>query len=77
MPASNKPDELFIRLYFDRHIKPQLATDLRADGYDVMTTQEASMDTAPTRTNSNSRAGKDAPSLPSTFETSRPSTSNG
>ena len=47
MPASSKPEELFIRLYLDRHIKPQLADDLRADGYDVVTTQEAGLDTAP------------------------------
>jgi hypothetical protein len=47
LPTSGGPEALFIRLYLDRHIKPQLATDLRAEGYNVLTTQEAGMDTAP------------------------------
>jgi len=47
MSASDSPEELFVRLYLDRHVKPRLAADLRAHGYDVRTTQEAGMDTAP------------------------------
>ena len=39
MPASASPEQLFIRLYLDRHIKTQLAVDLRLRGYDVLTTQ--------------------------------------
>jgi predicted nuclease of predicted toxin-antitoxin system len=46
MPDSPNVDELFIRLYLDRHIKTQLAIDLRARGFDVLTTQEAAMDRA-------------------------------
>jgi predicted nuclease of predicted toxin-antitoxin system len=46
MPDSNSPEVLFLRLYLDRHIKLQLAEDLRKQGYDVLTTQEAGMDTA-------------------------------
>src|SRR5436190_16949462 len=46
MPDSPKPEALFLRLYLDRHIKKQLAVDLRQRGYDVLTTEEASMDTA-------------------------------
>jgi len=37
---------LFIRLYFDHHIKLQLAEELRLAGYDVLTTQEAGLETA-------------------------------
>ena len=46
MPDSPKTEELFLRLYLDRHIKKQLAVDLRQRGIDVLTTEEASMDTA-------------------------------
>jgi predicted nuclease of predicted toxin-antitoxin system len=46
MPGSSSLEELFIRLYLERHIKPQLAVDLRARGLDVVTTREAGMDTA-------------------------------
>lgn len=46
MPDSPKAEELFLRLYLDRHIKKQLAVDLRQRGYDVLSTEEASMDTA-------------------------------
>src|SRR5437879_11838216 len=41
------PEELFVRLYLDHHIKIQLAADLRTRGYDVITSQEAGMETAP------------------------------
>src|SRR4051794_10375223 len=47
MPDSTPPEPLFGRLYFDRHIMARLAADLRAQGYDVETTEEAGMDTAP------------------------------
>lgn len=46
MPDSPKTDELFLRLYLDRHIKKQLAVGLRQRGIDVLTTEEASIDTA-------------------------------
>ena len=46
MPDSSKAEELFLRLYFDRHIKKQLAVDLRQRGFDVLTTEEATRDTA-------------------------------
>jgi predicted nuclease of predicted toxin-antitoxin system len=46
MPDSSKTEELFLRLYFDRHIKKQVAVDLWQRGHDVLTTEEASMDTA-------------------------------
>ena len=46
MPDSANPEGLFLRLYLDRHVKPQLAQDLRAQGYDALTTQQAGMDTA-------------------------------
>jgi predicted nuclease of predicted toxin-antitoxin system len=46
MSSSASPEQLFIRLYVDRHIKTQLASDLRLQGYDVRTTQEVGMDTA-------------------------------
>lgn len=47
MPDSPPPESLFLRLYFDRHIMARLADDLRGRGYDVRTTEEAGMDTAP------------------------------
>src|SRR5256885_13739551 len=46
MSASANPEELFVRLYLDRHIKTRLAADLRGHGFDVLTTQEAHRDTA-------------------------------
>jgi predicted nuclease of predicted toxin-antitoxin system len=46
MPESSSPEGLFLRLYLDRHVMTRLATDLRARGYDIMTTQEAGQDTA-------------------------------
>ncbi len=39
-------EELFVRLYLDRHIMTRLAVDLRGRGYDVLTTAEAGKDTA-------------------------------
>ena len=47
MPDSPPPESLFVRLYFDRHVKKQLAIDLRKRGFDVLLTEEAGMDTAP------------------------------
>jgi predicted nuclease of predicted toxin-antitoxin system len=47
MPDAPPPETLFVRLYFDRHIKNQLAIDLRKRGFDVLLTEEAGMDTAP------------------------------
>src|SRR4051812_5673808 len=47
MGDSPSPEPLFVRLYFDRHIMARLAADLRARGYDVLTTEEARLDTAP------------------------------
>src|SRR3954452_25297619 len=46
MPDSAGLEALFVRLYFDRHIMKRLAVDLRARGYDVLTTEEAGKDTA-------------------------------
>jgi predicted nuclease of predicted toxin-antitoxin system len=46
MPDSPAPETLFVRLYLDRHIMTRLAVDLRARGFDVLTTEEASKDTA-------------------------------
>jgi predicted nuclease of predicted toxin-antitoxin system len=46
VPQITDSGHLFIRLYLDRHVKPQLAVDLRGRGYDVLTTQEAGLDTA-------------------------------
>jgi predicted nuclease of predicted toxin-antitoxin system len=46
MPNSPAPEALFARLYFDRHIMARLAIDLRGSGYDVLTTEEAGLDTA-------------------------------
>src|SRR5437879_5396317 len=46
MSISPAPEGLFVRLYFDRHIMTQLAKDLRSQGYDVLTTEEACFDTA-------------------------------
>ena len=47
MPDAVLPESLYLRLYFDRHIKKQLAIDLRERGFDVLLTEEAGMDTAP------------------------------
>ena len=38
--------DLLVRLHFDRHIIARLAHDLRSRGYDVLTTDEAGLDTA-------------------------------
>jgi predicted nuclease of predicted toxin-antitoxin system len=46
MTNSRRPEELFIRLYLDRHVIPRLADDLRERGFDVVTTQQAGLDTA-------------------------------
>ena len=46
MPNSPASEALFVRLYFDRHIMARLANDLRSRGYDVLTTEEAGLDTA-------------------------------
>jgi predicted nuclease of predicted toxin-antitoxin system len=46
MPDSASPDDLFVRIYLDRHIMTRLAVDLRGRGYNVLTTQEAGKDTA-------------------------------
>ena len=43
MPDSPSGEGLFVRLYLDPHIKLQLADDLRAAGYDVLTSQQAGM----------------------------------
>jgi predicted nuclease of predicted toxin-antitoxin system len=45
MPDSASLEELFVRLYFDRHIMKRLAVDLRGRGYDVRTNEEAGNDT--------------------------------
>ncbi len=47
MPEPTAPETLFVRLYLDRHIKKQLAIDLRQRAFDVLTTEEAGLDTAP------------------------------
>lgn len=47
MPEPPQPELLFLRLYFVRHIMARLAVDLRGRGYDIQTTEEAGMDTAP------------------------------
>ena len=46
MPDSPGRETLFVRLYFDRHIMRRLAVDLRGQGFDVLTTEEAGKDTA-------------------------------
>ncbi len=46
MPDSAATEELFVRLYLDRHIKKQLVVDLRQRGFDVLSTEEAGMDMA-------------------------------
>src|SRR3954451_8334548 len=40
------PEDLYVRLYFDRHIMARLAEDLRSRGFDVLTTEHAGLDTA-------------------------------
>ena len=49
MPNSGNPEELFIRLYLDRHVIVRLADDLMERGYDVLTTQQATLDVGPFR----------------------------
>jgi hypothetical protein len=46
MSDSSGVESLFVRLYLDRHIMKRLATDLRGRGFDVLTTEEAKLDTA-------------------------------
>jgi predicted nuclease of predicted toxin-antitoxin system len=46
MPDLAPPENLFVRLYLDRHIKKQLAIDLRERRFDVVTTENAVLDTA-------------------------------
>src|SRR5690349_6028859 len=46
MPNFTASEALFVRLYFDRHIMARLADDLRDRGFDVLTTEEAGLDTA-------------------------------
>lgn len=46
MVDSPGPETLFTRLFLDRHIMTRLAIDLRGRGFDVLTTQEAHLDTA-------------------------------
>jgi len=46
MTDSPAPEALFARLYFDRHIIARLADDLRSRGYDVLTTEEAGLDSS-------------------------------
>jgi hypothetical protein len=41
MPDSSGAESLFVCLYLDQHVNVQLAVDLRARGYDVLTTQDA------------------------------------
>lgn len=46
MVASPGHEDVFVRLYLDRHIVKRLAVDLRGRGFDVSTTEEAGKDTA-------------------------------
>jgi predicted nuclease of predicted toxin-antitoxin system len=46
MATAPAPEALFVRLYFDRQIIARLADDLRSRGYDVLTTENAGLDTA-------------------------------
>jgi hypothetical protein len=46
MPNSGSPEELFVRFYLDCHVIVRLADDLTERGYDVLTTQQAGLDTA-------------------------------
>jgi hypothetical protein len=46
MPDSPTPEALFARLDFDRHIMACPAGDLCGRGFDVLTTEEAGLDTA-------------------------------
>ncbi len=46
MADSSGLEALFVRLFFDRHIRARLAVDLRGRGFDVLTTEEAGNDTA-------------------------------
>jgi predicted nuclease of predicted toxin-antitoxin system len=47
MSDSSGLEPLLVRLYFDRHIIKQLAVDLRGRGFDVLTTEEAHLESAP------------------------------
>jgi hypothetical protein len=46
MPNSPALEGLFVRLDFDRHMIARLAIDRHSRGYDVLTTEEAGLDTA-------------------------------
>lgn len=46
MSAPAGLEQLWVRLYLDKHVKPQLADDLRLRGFDTLTTQEAGRDRA-------------------------------
>jgi predicted alpha/beta hydrolase len=46
MPESVGRENVFVRIYFDRHIMRRLAVDLSGRGFDVLTTEEAGNDTA-------------------------------
>lgn len=46
MSDSHDLEALKIRLYLDRHIMKRLALDLRNDGFNVLTTEEAQLDFA-------------------------------
>jgi predicted nuclease of predicted toxin-antitoxin system len=46
MPDSPSLETLFVRLYLDRHIMARLAVDLRAQGFNVLRTEEAGKDRA-------------------------------
>ena len=41
MPDSAGLETLFVRLYLDRHIMARLAVDFRAQGFNVLRTEEA------------------------------------
>jgi predicted nuclease of predicted toxin-antitoxin system len=47
MPDSPPLEPLFVRLYLERHIMTRLVVDLDWHGFDVRTTEDAGMDTAP------------------------------
>lgn len=46
MPDLPSLETLFVRLYLDRHIMARLAVDLRAQGFNVLRTEEAGKDRA-------------------------------
>ena len=46
MPDSPSLETLYVRLYLDRHIMGRLAVNLRAQGFNVLRTEEAGKDRA-------------------------------